>query len=315
MGTNEDTLYEQALDLLSEGEADAALERARALADAGDPRGFELQAMALADLERSGEAVAILERGTKAHPDRWLLWQLLGNALSDENRHDDAVLAYDRSLSLPGADRDSVEYNRALSRARAGDPDGALAGLGRLAEGPFALRAGALQVAVLRDQGRIDEAVAAAEEARKRVGPETDEVGGEGELLAELAETLLHGKGDRAGAEKAARESLADEAHPLAFEVLRELRGEKSPEARYHRVTVEGRLPQGPTSEPVGFYRVYEVVAVDAEAAFRLASEVEVPESRASLRMEEAEAGEPAPDELIGVLSASEYLCFDEVQD
>jgi predicted Zn-dependent protease len=313
MGTDVEMLYEEALDLLGEGEGEAALERGRALADAGDPRGYELSAMALAELERSGEAVTVLERGTRAHPDRWLLWQLLGNALSDENRHDEALLAYDRALSLPDVDRDSVEYNRALSRARAGDPDRALAGLARLAAGPFALRAGALQVAVLRDRGRIDEALAAAAEAQQRVGPATAEVGGEGELLAELAETLFHGKGDRAGAERAARASLVDEAHPLAFEILRELRAQKSPAARFHRLTVEGRLPQGPTSEPVGFYRVYEVVADDADAAFRFAADVEVPEARASLRLEEHEAGEPAPDEWLGVLSASEYLCFDEV--
>ncbi len=314
MGTNEETLYEEALDLLGDGEHDAALERGKALADAGDVRGYEIQAMALAELERPAEATKLLERGTAAHPDRWLLWQLLGNALSDEERHDDALLAYDRALALPGVDRDSVEYNRALSRARAGDPERALAGLTRLAAGPFALRAGALRVAVLRDQHRIDEALAVAEEARKHVGPETEEIGGEGELLAELAETLFHGKGDRAGAERAAKESLADEAHPLAFEVLRELRGRTSPGARWFRLTIEGRLPQGP-SEPVGFYRVYEVVADDVDAALALAAELEPAECRASLRLEDHEAGDAAPDELVGVVSASEYLCFDEVRE
>jgi predicted Zn-dependent protease len=314
MGTNDHDRYEEARELLEEGEAEAALELGKQLTDGGDPRGFELQALALAELERPEEAVKLLEKATSAHGDRWILWQLLGNALSDLERHDDALLAYDRALTLPDAERDSVEYNRALSRARADDLDAALAGLGRLAAGPFALRAAALQVAILRDQDRIDEALAAAEEARKRTGPETAEVGGLGELLAELAETLFHGKNDRAGAERVAREALADEAHPLALEVLRELRGKSSPRAKLHRLAVEGRLPQGP-SAPVGFYRMYDVFADDRDAALALAAELEPAEVRDSLRVVEHEEAEEAPNELLGVVAASDYLCFDEVEE
>jgi predicted Zn-dependent protease len=312
MMTNDDQRYDEARELLEEGEAEAALELGKELAGGGDPRGYELQALALAELERAEEAVRLLEKATAAHGDRWILWQLLGNALSDLERHDDALLAYDRALALPGAERDSVEYNRALSRARADDLDAALAGLDRLAAGPFALRAAALKTAILRDQDRIDEALAVAERARTQAGPETAEVGGLGELLAELAETLYHGKNDRAGAERAAREALADEAHPLALEVLRELRGATSPRAKLHRLAVEGRLPQGP-SAPVGFYRMYDVFADDRDAALAFAADLEPAEIRASLRVVEHEETEEAPDELLGVVAASNYLCFDEV--
>jgi len=112
-------MMDRGWELLREHCPEEALEIGIALEGRRYSGGFEMQALALADLGRRPEAIEVLERGVETVPDVWLLWQLLGNYRSDEGDYEGAFAAYERASACE-CDRMSLDYNHGNALARAG---------------------------------------------------------------------------------------------------------------------------------------------------------------------------------------------------
>ena len=86
---------------LNDGDAEAALEVAAQLEELRYTASFEIAALAYGQLGDLDAAVGVLTRGVDLAPDVGLNWQLLGNYLSDLERFDEAVSAYESALTAP----------------------------------------------------------------------------------------------------------------------------------------------------------------------------------------------------------------------
>ena len=114
-----EALMDRGWELLRQNNPQEALkvgERLEAMRYSG---AFEIQALALCDLNRRREALAVLESALEIVPGDWLLWQLLGNYRSDEGDYERAFAAYERALGCDG-DPVHVQYNYANALTRAG---------------------------------------------------------------------------------------------------------------------------------------------------------------------------------------------------
>ena len=154
----------RAFDLLDRNNAPEALKIGRQLENERFSGGFEIQALALADLHRRSDAIEVLERGVATVPDIWLLWQLLGNYRSDSGDIEGAISAYLRAYTAD-CDAVSVAYNHANALARAERWAEAKASLAPVFENGALLQADAqlalyiinLQEDLLRIEGRDEE--------------------------------------------------------------------------------------------------------------------------------------------------------------
>jgi tetratricopeptide (TPR) repeat protein len=114
-----EALMDRGWELLRRNKPREALKVGRRLQAMRYSGGFEMQALALSDLRRQREAIAVLEEGVETVPDIWLLWQLLGNFRSDEGDYEGAFAAYDKALACD-CDPTEVQYNYANALIRAG---------------------------------------------------------------------------------------------------------------------------------------------------------------------------------------------------
>lgn len=112
-------LMDRAVELLRRNNPQEALKIGKRLQAMRYSGGFEIQALALCDLRRRRDAIAILEEGVETVSHIWLLWQLLGNYRSDEGDYEGAFAAYDKALACE-CDRPQVQYNYANALTRAG---------------------------------------------------------------------------------------------------------------------------------------------------------------------------------------------------
>lgn len=126
-------LMDRGRELLRRNNPQEALKVGKRLQAIRNSGGFEMQALALCELRRRGEAIAILEEGVETVPRVWPLWQLLGNYRSDEGDYEGAFAAYDEALARDG-DPTQVQYNYANALSRAGRWDEALERLESLSD-------------------------------------------------------------------------------------------------------------------------------------------------------------------------------------
>jgi len=153
---------------LAAGEWAQAIAIASRLIDSSWAGGFELLALAQRGMGRHAAALAGLEEGVKLAPDAGPLWLLLGNLRSDAGDYARAEEAFaealrcDREEGCQGISEATLRFNRAVTRERKGDPEGALADLDfvlRLPKPPaFAEDALWLSMGCLLNLDRGDEA-------------------------------------------------------------------------------------------------------------------------------------------------------------
>ena len=81
---------------------------------------FEIRAKAFEGLGRPIAALAILRRGVRRAPHAPMLWSLLGQVLSDAERYDEALVAFEMGQAVEGnLDQASFRGNQALVLVRA----------------------------------------------------------------------------------------------------------------------------------------------------------------------------------------------------
>lgn len=124
-----DNLMSRGLEHLENGRTSDALAVAKELHSIRYSGGFEIEAQALAQKGAKEDAIAVLRKGLVVAPQSWLNANLLGNYLSDMERHEEAFAAYEQALRTPSANRILIEANHALALKRAGREDEARAKL------------------------------------------------------------------------------------------------------------------------------------------------------------------------------------------
>ncbi len=315
-------LMNEAYGLLDREEAAQALKIGRRLEKMQYSGGFEIQALAYQELEENDKAIRVLQRGTKQAPDVWLLWQLFGNCLSDDEQYEEALTAYDKAVELPDSEKMSVQYNRAILLWRMERLDDANAVVEELLNDPdFAearpeiqMNIRASRIGILSALGQNEDAVAFFDTL-----PVTDEWS---ECFAEVAR--LDGKYAialwNAGRPDQARKALArairhDKTNSEAHWLVREMRARDYPGGGIaYELLIQG--PWHATAFPGvdrrgGFFTKYHVVADDLEQALKFIREFEPPEIRDSLEIEEIVEKERS-DQPKGVYWTSAYNFYPE---
>jgi tetratricopeptide (TPR) repeat protein len=317
-----DALMAEAYELLDHDEPEQALEIGRRLEKVQYSGGFEIQALAHQDLDENEKAIRVLRRGTGQVTDVWLLWQLLGNCLSDDEQYEEALTAYDKAVELPDTDRVSVQYNRAILLWRMDRLDDANAVAEELLNDPEFAEARsevqanirAARVGILSDLGRGEEAVTFFETL-----PDTDEWS---ESLAEVARldakyAIALWNDDRVDEARTAlaRAIRHDKTNSDAQWLKREMHARDLPGGKFaYDLMICGpwRAEAFPGTDPaVGFCTKYQVVADHPEQALAFIREFEPSEIRLSLEIEEVleekESGDPK-----GVYWTSVYQFYRE---
>ena len=316
---------DEAFELLDARQAERALAIGRRLEEEQCANGCEIQALAHHDLGDNESAIQVLKKGLKHHAGYWVLWQLLGNFLSDEDAFEEALAAHDRALELPDADWFSLQYNRAIvlwRLERVAEARGLFEDLLKHAEfgsQPWDLRLHieSAQLGILVEQGNDHEAIARFE----KLAMPSDQAK-YASLVAELEAdyaTALFYSGRREDAESAVLRAIPsirlDKTKEHAQWLLRELRRTDGPvKAQFYTLLIEGPWRASACEGPIRFFVTYHVVAENLDEAMRFVREFESPETRDALKIEEITAQEPS-DQPKGVYWISAYYVFHDEEE
>lgn len=293
---------------LEEGNLKLAFKMARKLEEAGHSACFELAALAHEEAGEPQQALQVLERGTTKAPGVWILWQLLGNLLSDQDRFDEAMDAYRTGLELEGADVSSLSYNLALALYRSGRIPEAREALAEVDGEETVLPRQALLVGLDLAEGRIDEAEKKARSAIETTLEDEADPVALAALHVHLGEVLL-ARSARNEARDAGMHALEiDPVNHGAFALLREIDETIVEGASSFELLLQGSLVSAPE---VGFYKSYQVKALDAEEALRKVMVFEQLADPASIQVEESEVLSFDLGDRTGVYASSGYTFFD----
>ena len=278
---------------------------------------FEIMALAHYENGQLDKAIQVLREGVRKTPRVWLLWQQLGNYLSDKNRHRDAQRAYQQALKCPGTDEASVQLNIAIDLSRTGHGAKALKLCDSLSDSPLRLKALALKTQLLVERRQFDQAITLAERLIEESGRKAKRAADVTEDLSRvyvcLAEAQWRRKTEKAVIVSNLKKAL--ELHRLNKEtlwLLREVNGELSAKSQYFRLMVEGRWDgplEGKRGTP-GFFTTYDVVAEDRDEALRFVKEIERAGIRDSLAVAECKALEKRPREPKGVYRVTGFCLY-----
>ena len=309
----------EALEALDSGKPKAALRIAKKLEGMKYSGSFEIQARAYADLGKPSKAIDVLREGTNKCPGVWLLWQLLGNYLSDAGRFEEAFEAYEKGLGTDEPYSESLNVNYAIALLRSGQAIQATERIRPILEassfqeleGSLRARILAVELEALRALGKCDAAVARFEAiGDKKFG---DDAGVELSMLwSEYARSLFE-LGRHHDAERAAVRSVRLHVQDKeALWCLREIRRTPvSSQTNNYHLIVEGDWsnPSEKTDEkPTGFFASYSVCADSEEEAFSFVTELQ-PDEVTNLRIAEAKVANTVTEPK-GVYSASGYAFY-----
>jgi tetratricopeptide (TPR) repeat protein len=309
-----DGLLEQAYSLIQQGDAEQAIIVGNQLLENHHARGFEIIALAYEQQGRISEAVGILREGVAKVPNAWPLWELLGNLFSDQEEFNDARNAYQKALSCPNCDADSINYNRAILMKREGKFDEAVKLADQIKAEDLKTKVRVLRISLLNAMRKHEDAVKLgneliAEIVKQQSIPEED-MQDLARAYSEVGRGHWEGKLDRQAAWENAWKALEwDRSDNSALWLVREIINRKSPGSKWFKLIVEGRwhFPLEPDKPPPGFITTYEVVADTPEDALAFAQDLEPVEVRQSMRLDQHEDMGAFPDNHQGVYWRSAY--------
>jgi tetratricopeptide (TPR) repeat protein len=305
--------YRKACRCVDAGEFREAVRLGRRLIAERYSGGHEVAALGYNGLGKSTLAIQTLERGVKRAPGVWLLWQLLGNTLSDSGRRARAHACYAKALACDRVDRSSVLYNTAIAYSRQRKYRESLAALAGVRKGFQPSLRIPLEAEMLFESGRRTKAVrhlgALVEKIlRSRKGVEE---------AASCPVALLAEMNWRLGKPRKAREYLwralgIDHGDAKALWLLREMESRRSARAKYFRLIVEGRYPGHPCRDgkEYGYFCNYEVAAEDRDEALAYVRRVEHPDTADSVKISSATILPNPKANPLGVYSAGPHFLF-----
>ncbi|RYX85243.1 tetratricopeptide repeat protein [bacterium] len=320
---NAPEMTRRAFAALNAGDLESAQTLALRLRDLAYSSHFELQALIHLDKGEIQQAIDVLREGVENAPDIWLLWQLLGNCLSDNNEFEESMDCYNRALELDldEEDRASVIYNQATVLSRLGREEEALALLDPLAEQDLAdypflqLNVEVLRLDIWSTSDRCDDVALQAsriEGVLRSVEREPeDDFRALSHVWSRGAFTLIR-CGFTQRAQAWAKESLEIYvANSQALDILR-LSNPDAPLAKRHfHVLLEGiEDSYEGIEESQGFFISYLVVARDANEAQSLALAMETPRHQTKPKVSECKFIDKCDKTPIGVYEVGPYSCF-----
>lgn len=313
-----EALMRQGHELIEIGEYAKAIKVGRRLRQLRYSGGFEILAMAYHKKDDIDKAVRVLKQGVRKAPNVWLLWQLLGNYLSDEGQNAEASRAYDKALKCPGANLDSINLNIAINLSRQGKRSKALRLCDSLEGSDWSIQARAfsLKTQLLVEQKNYDRAIRLGRRilrrmARKRRANE-DSVASS--ICASVAMAYWNGKRKRSLSLEYIQRALEfDRTNADAMWLLREVNAKKSKKAQYFRVLAHGRwdglMSNGRRYRP-NFYTSYDLIAESTEEALKLIREFERSGIRNSLEIEEYKSLEGRPNDPKGIYAVTNLALY-----
>lgn len=305
-------LFEEALDLLDIDEPERALEIGQRLEAMQWSGGFEIQALALVQMDRLDDAIEALQRGVNLARGPATLWELLGNHLSDAGRYAEAYQAYDEAEKLDHNPY-SLAYNRAMVMVRDDREEEALQVL-EAADRPagdwpemyrWLVRRGRSDLLlglerhhdVLAEFAPVQVAFEAYDNADTQGAHDSDMIA----AIANQVATAHYRDGDHARARRWNAAALRrSPGLPGVGWLIREMRGAyATPGTKQFAVTMEGRCPEAwaDVHQPSGVFRNFTVLADSVDEAVEYIAEFEPAEIRGSTKVSSTEiTAEWSPD-------------------
>lgn len=299
--------FREGLEALDRGDPRAALRIGRRLCRARYTGGDELVGRAWYELGEPYRAIAALQEGVRKNPDIAILWSYLGEFLSHQGRHEEAVEAFRKSAVGHGGSPDIATFNVAIELRRLGRFQEALAAVVCVGpHGPPLPQVQWLQAEIFLDLGETAEARPLLAAAMEAVRGEDDEAGWSRFLATRAA--LEYAEGLVGPARETAVEAVGFlPSNGRAADLIRRIDGLRSPRARLFRVLVHGRLADPLEGLPAAYFANYKVVAETRDQIHGFVAPFEARRASA-YDVEEAEALDLAPDEWLGVLAVDPQL-------
>ncbi|MDH5324642.1 MAG: hypothetical protein OEZ68_07880 [Gammaproteobacteria bacterium] len=315
-----DKLSDQGFEFLADGEFSKALEIAAKLEALCYTGAFELGALAHYELGELDEAISYLKKGVSLAPKCWLIWQLLGNYLSDAELYEEAFTAYDESLLCPDVWRSSVCLNQAILSNRCGHYAEALEFLSGCIDPELLLHRSEVEVFALVALERFAEA---DELARSVLNswvspdghkPDADQCELLGRIAASLGRVCL-AQNEEVGEirELALQYLYLDPTSQSLLALLREIDSQVSRQSHCYAITVSCKLPEinNKYHGVVGYIVNYQVVADNEGEALRYIRRIEEPGLQANILAEHVDILQAEPDELKGVYCRSSRIYYE----
>ena len=292
-----EALYDKGLESIHIEDFEDALVIARQLNNIRYSGGFEIEALAHAGRGNSKNAIRTLKKAVKKCPDVWVLWQLLGNCLSDDEQFGKAVEAFDIGLLTSEPNSASLKLNKSIALERMGKLIEARSTIRPLLDNArleeLELR---LQARVLTQEFGLLNTLGQPEDTKRQfeaLGNRDfgDEAGTELSMLwCQYAEALQM-LGEHKDAEQAALQAiLYDNRWENAQWWLREIRRSgELPQINLYHIILEGSDVGSfgrDVAECEGYFVSYSVAAESEEEAFKLALEFEPPATRDFLKID-----------------------------
>jgi len=317
-----EALMSEAFELLDVCDTEGALKIAKRLERMRWSGCFEIEALALVQLDKKRKAIKVLERGVKKASGAWMLWSRLGEYRSDLGRFDAALKAFDAGLAQPDGDEVSLRLNRAIVFSRRGDHEAALAEARAVEAGAEKRREEEAEL-FWRLKGEIADALNSlgrSTELDAFIGPMRDAImtdaqcAPEKAILAVAYAQSLWADGKKNDASGWLKRSLVlDRRNDSALWLSRErLRDAFEPGGKMISLMVKGRAPASMTvdGEALGFYTTFVVVADSDKQALQFVVEFEPEETRPSLRVAESRITRAKSLEPKGVYETNGYTFF-----
>ncbi len=317
-----ENLMDEGYDALRAGFLAEAEAIGRQLLEHRHSSGFEILALSLGDSGDVEEAVQVLEEGVEVAPGVWLLWQLLGNFRSDLGLFTEALEAYDRALFCEDVEKDSVYFNIATVLSRQEKFEEALSYLQLVENDELRLRASALSAELWWELDQQTAALNLAHDTLERLDERVEQLEEEEEppfglatIYARLGFFFLEAGVEEDAIGCAEKAVWLDRTDEQALSLIRRLENNTSPDAKYFHVLVEGDFTDDdPELHGQSFFVNYGIVAVDEDDVMQWVHRFEPSELHETLRLTECEAGDPCPDEHLGVYSITGYATFPREQ-
>lgn len=292
----------EALELLEDCEPKKALKIGKELEKMRYSGGFEIQALAYADLDKKKKAIKILEKGVEIAPNVWPLWQLLGSFHSDEKEFDRAITAYEKGLQVDQSDKISLNYNYAIALERDAKYEKAQSRMSAIfsnerypddIEKEQYIGIQSLRMSLLNNLKQFQEALKLFAELKSMISQHEISNPSEISYIFTEAAQAYWKLGNQKHAETYLKKAITCDKHNKSMQWLcREINdGKNYSNSKYYRLIIQGKWTQpfeGESKIPE-FYTDYDVVADNEEEALEFIKYFEPPEIHSSLKIDEVE--------------------------
>ena len=315
-------LYDEGWAFLDEAKFDQALEVGRRLERIRWTGGFELQAAvheAKGDLD---SAINVLKRGIDVAGGPYLLFNRLGNTLSDMERYQEALEIYEQGLALEDTNEVVLRMNRGLVFERMNDHERALAEYLSIIDEIEERRVDestywyfkSYHSSALVALGRFHDLTELIEPLSTAVFKSDEFSQPKAFLAADYAHALWKQKEIAPSNRWLGRAIDLDRNNSGAKWLVREqLLQENKPGGTLYHLTADGIWPASLSCElkELGVLACFEVVAPDPETALNYALKFVEASVAPSLRVEECKVLEPNSSESKGVYEVQPYIFYD----